>query len=52
VLPYPPPHSHLTILAPLYAGISSCHWCQIRQSSATYIAEAMGVSVCTLWLVV
>ena len=60
VLSYIPTHSHLTILAPPYAGALKLHrtkgllshWCQISQSSATYAAGAMGSSMDTLWLVV
>jgi hypothetical protein len=32
-------------------GLSS-HWCPTRPTSATYATEAMGPSMCTLWLVV
>jgi hypothetical protein len=31
-------------------GLSS-HWCNTRPYSATYVAGAMGLSMCTLWLV-
>jgi hypothetical protein len=60
MLPHPPTHSCLTTLASFYSGASSLdrvkglpsHWCQIKESSATYTARAMGPSMCTLWLVV
>ena len=57
VLPHPPTHSHLPTLAFPYPGASrpqglSSHWCLTRPSSATYVAGAMGPSMCTLWLVV
>ena len=50
----PPTHSHHTVLAFPYAGASSLYgtkgltsrWCQIRQSSATYAAGAMVLSMC------
>jgi hypothetical protein len=32
-------------------GLSS-HWCQIRPSSAAYVAVAKSPSMCTLWLMV
>ena len=54
------PHFYLTTLASPYVGASSLHrpiglhsnWCQLRQSSATYAAGAMVLSMCTLWLMV
>ena len=60
VLPHPPTHSCLPILAFPYIRASSLHraqdlsshWCPTRQSSATYAAGAMGPSIYTLWLVV
>jgi hypothetical protein len=50
-----PPHP----LEFLYTGASSLHrtkglpshWWQLRESSATYSAGALGPSMCTLWLV-
>jgi hypothetical protein len=39
----------LNILRP--KGCSS-HWCPTRPSSVTYVVRAMGLSMCTLWLVV
>jgi hypothetical protein len=56
VLPYPPTHSCLSSLAFPYPGSSSLHrtkelpspWFQIRQSSATYPAGAIG-TVCVLF---
>ena len=64
-LSHPPPpahqpiHSCIPVLACPYTGTSSLHrtkclsshWCP-RPSSATYVGEAMGLSVCTFWLVV
>jgi hypothetical protein len=57
--PAPPTHPllphHSSI--PLSWGIKPLqyqappHWCQIRPSSATYAAGAMGLPMCTLWLV-
>jgi hypothetical protein len=55
-----PTHSCLNGLALSYSGSSSLHktkglpshWCQIRPSSATYPAGAMGTSMWTLWLAV
>ena len=52
--------SLLTVLASPYSGASNLHrtkcltshWCQIRQSSATYVSRAMEASLYTLWLVV
>jgi hypothetical protein len=53
-------YSHLPSLASPYTVASSfqktkglpSHECQIRPSSATYVAGAMDPSMCTLWLVV
>ena len=50
VLPHPPTHFCLSSLAFPYAGVSKLHrtkglpsqWCQIRYSSVTYPAGAMG----------
>jgi hypothetical protein len=51
----PPWHSltlkHQHFLGPL-GPLLSLHWCLKRPSFATYMAEAMGPSMCTLWLVV
>jgi hypothetical protein len=57
VLPYPPTYSSLTTLAfPCWGNKSPqdspSHWCQIRQSSALYVAGDMDPSMHTLWLVV
>ena len=59
VLPHPPNHSCLPALAFPYTAASrlhrtkglSSHWCPTKQSSVTYVAGAMGCSMCTLWLV-
>jgi hypothetical protein len=60
VFPYPPTHACFVALTFLYTealslhrnkGLSS-HWCQTRTPSATYVAGTMGLSMCTLWLVV
>jgi hypothetical protein len=60
LLPHSPSHSCLTSSISLYNGSSSLyrikglpfHRCQIRQSSATYAARAIGPSMCTLWSVI
>ena len=57
---HPSTQSRLSALAFPYAGSSSLHrtkgfpshWCQIRPSSAIYVAGGMGSSMWTLWLVV
>jgi hypothetical protein len=53
--PHPPSHPGI----PLHWALNlhrtkglSCHWWPTRPSSATYLARAMGCSMCTLWLVV
>ena len=58
-LPHPTTHSCPTSLAFPNTGASSLHrtkgflshLCEIRPSSASYAAGAMGPSMCTLWLV-
>ena len=60
VFPHPPTHSQFTHPASPFEGATSLHmtnhlpshWCQRRQSSATYIVGAMDPSMYTLWLVV
>lgn len=50
----PPTHSFLTILASPFSEASSLHktkhppssWCQMKQSSATYLAGAMVLVIC------
>ena len=58
---HPPTHSHLPTLALPYTKASSSltrnkghssHWCPARPSTATYVAGAVGPSMCTLWLVI
>jgi hypothetical protein len=53
--PLPPHHPgiHYTVPSTLHRikGLSS-HWCQVRPSSATFAAEAMGPTMYTLWLMV
>jgi hypothetical protein len=56
---HPSTHSCLPDLAFPYTGASnplrpkghSSHWCPTRSSSATYGAGAMGLFMCTIWLV-
>jgi len=53
-------HSHPPTLAFPYTGELntlrpndlSSHWCPTKPSSATYVARAMGRSMCTCWFVV
>jgi hypothetical protein len=53
----PPTHSHLTPLASPFFGASSLHrtkclpshWCQMRPSSASYIAGALDRPMCMLF---
>ena len=60
VLPHSPTHYHLSALALPYTGVlntlrpkgRSYHWCRTRPFFATYAAEAIGPSMCILWLVV
>jgi hypothetical protein len=60
VLPHPPTHSSLSVLAFPYTGASitlrpnhlSSHWRPTKPSSTKYEARAMGPSMCTLWLLV
>jgi hypothetical protein len=57
---HPPTDSHLPTLAFSYTGAMNnlrpkglfSHWCPTRPSFATYVASAMGRSMCILWLVV
>jgi hypothetical protein len=55
-----PTHSNFPMMVFLYTvarsvhktkGLS-CHWCQTRPSSTSYVARALDFSMCTLWLVV
>jgi hypothetical protein len=60
VLPHLPIHSHLPAMALSYTGVwntlrpkdHSSHGCPSRPSSATYVAKALGLSMCTRWMVV
>jgi len=56
---HPLPPSPLTFPYTGWGGSSlgrtkgfSSHWCPTRPASATYAAGAMGLSMCTLWMVV
>jgi hypothetical protein len=59
-LTHPPTHSCLPALAFPYTGALntlrpkglSSHWCPTRPSSAKYAVRDIGLSMCTLWLVV
>jgi hypothetical protein len=59
VIPYPHSNYYFTLLTSPFSGASSFHrtkglsslCCQTRQSSATYIAEAMDQPMYVLWLV-